>query len=75
MVSIKVEFGQNLADIAMQYYGSIEGWVQVATDNELSLTEELVPGSTIYLRDEQIIDRQIVTYYAKKETVVATENQ
>ena len=59
----------------MQYYGSIEGWVQVATDNNLSLTEPLTQGQPILLQDEQIIDRQVVTYYAKNETIIATDNQ
>ena len=76
MVSIKVEPGQTLVDIALQYYGSAEGWVQVAVDNGVSLTEDLLPDHpTLLLRDEQIIDRQIVTFYAQNQTIVATDNQ
>jgi len=74
MVSIRVETGQTLVDIALQYYGNTEGWVQVAIDNGLSLTEEELP-ETVMLRDEMVIDRQIVTFYAQNQTIVATDNQ
>ena len=75
MVSIKVRVGQTLADIAMQYYGSIAGWVQIALDNDLSLTDALEPEQIVMLRDEMILDRQVVTFYAQNETIVATDNQ
>ena len=74
-INIKPKPGQTLADLALQYYGSIEAWVQIASDNGISLTEELDINKDIVLRDENIINRQVVSFYARKETIVATDNQ
>ena len=47
MDTIAVSPGQNILDIAVQEYGSIEGILQLRKDNGFSFTEDITPGQTI----------------------------
>ncbi|OSZ79264.1 hypothetical protein CAP35_13705 [Chitinophagaceae bacterium IBVUCB1] len=44
---VTVRHGQSMIDIALQYYGSINGVWDVAKLNDLSITEQLKAGQTL----------------------------
>ena len=52
---------QNLADIAVQQYGTIEAVVQLAFENDMSITDELEAGAEL----------EEVTYSGKKNDIVS----
>lgn len=61
-MEVKVKPGQTIYDLALQEYGSIEGVVIIAQENDLDLEEDLVEGSTIRINSNPI-DQSIVNYY------------
>lgn len=65
MRNIEVKEGQNLFDVALQYYGSAEGVIKLLEDNpSLSLESVLVAGENLTVIQEP--DKQaIVDYYSK----------
>lgn len=52
---------QNLADIAVQQYGTLEAVVQLAFENNMSITDELEAGSEL----------EEVVYTGKKNDIAA----
>lgn len=71
-MKIYVQEGQNILDIALQYYGKVEGAIPIAETNNLTVTEILEAGQAIELDDAQVIDRIIVDYYAKGNVKINT---
>lgn len=67
---IKVLKGQSVIDIAIQELGSVEGVYTLATQNGISITDELVPGQEIQLPNIQ--NKSISAYYANKAIKPAT---
>ncbi len=75
MQAIIVKEGQNIFDIALQYYGAAEGVVKLLEDNQsLSLESVLVSGMVLMINQEP--DKQaIVDYYEKfKHSVISGKN-
>ncbi len=62
MSKVVVIQDQTLFDIAIQEYGSVEGVIQLAVDNDISITEVLSPGMALDISVEPI-DVDIVSYY------------
>lgn len=69
-MTIKARSNQNLIDIALQEYGSVEGLVDLAMRNGKSITDLLQIGETLQLGEPTNAD--IVKFYADKEIKVAT---
>lgn len=57
-----VKVGQNIWDIAMQKYGSIEGVFDIITKNNLSLSDELKQGAFLKTSNK-IINKTVADYY------------
>jgi len=75
---MKVLQGQTLIDIAVQELGSAEAAYGLAVLNNLSVTDELVPGQELQL--PTVTNRSISDYYNNKgikpatsETVIITD--
>lgn len=66
---IVVQQGQSLKDVALQYYGSIEGWWKVADLNSLSLTAKVKPGTVLLVDD---VTNETTKYLAAGKHVPAT---
>lgn len=47
MENISVSPGQNIVDIAIQEYGSIEGIKDIRELNDFSFTQDIVPGQKL----------------------------
>ncbi|MDR1718060.1 MAG: hypothetical protein LBS20_19660 [Prevotella sp.] len=59
-----VTSGQNLFDISMHIYGSIEGIVDLMMNNSgLSLADELKAGDELVFTDDFIINKDVVSYF------------
>ena len=63
---------QNILDLAIQEYGSIEGLLELAKENNLSLDEDMVAGSVLSVDESKIINLPLVNYFKEKEIVIAT---
>lgn len=71
MRSVVAHRNQSLLDIAIQEYGSVEAVVDIAMENDLSITDPLTPGQVILIPGDPI-DSDIVTYYANRNIKPAT---
>ena len=58
---MKVQDGQNLADIAIQEYGSLEALVDLACENGISVTSSLKAGKDLKI-PKRYYDRQMMQY-------------
>ncbi len=67
---ITVDQGQCSLDIALQYGGHAEAAVSLALKNNISITDELPPGSV--LQNPDVIDKQVVAYFDRYKFVPAT---
>ncbi len=47
MKEVTVKVGQNSCDITLQEYGNFEAIFDIVLDNNISITENLVPGSKL----------------------------
>ncbi|PIB28923.1 hypothetical protein BFP77_08375 [Maribacter sp. 4U21] len=61
-----------MTDLAVQTYGRPEAAVQMALDNDQSLTDELVPGAELLEVEFENPKTEITAFYSKKEIYPAT---
>ncbi len=72
MRGIVVREWQNIIDVCIQEYGSIERLVKLCVDNGLALDDELEAGQVILIDDSAIARKGIVEYFRKKGIKVCT---
>ncbi len=74
MKKIIVKEGQNLMDIALQYYGSVEATRQVIFDNpEIAQANfHLFSGQVLLIDENKIVNREVVAYYESIDYEVNT---
>ncbi len=65
---------QNILDIAIQEFGTVEACVAIAFANGKSITEELVPGQEIKLPADAPTNADIQKYYTQNQLKPATAN-
>lgn len=58
---MKVQDGQNLADIAIQEYGSLEALVDLAAENGISVTTDLKAGQELTI-SKRFYNKQMMSY-------------
>lgn len=79
MKAINVINYQSIFDIALLAYGNLEGVVSLCLENNLSLTDELVPGQTIKVPEYAESKTEIVKYFEDRNinpaTAITTEQQ
>lgn len=64
MGSYRVIAGQNVYDVALHVYGSVEGVTDLLVNNEsLSLDEDLRAGDVLFYTDGYRINDEVVAYY------------
>lgn len=64
MGSYKVIAGQNIYDVALHVYGSVEGITDLLANNEsLSLDDDLRAGDVLFYTDGYRINKEVVAYY------------
>lgn len=68
----RVIAGQNIFDVALHLYGSIEGIVDLMMNNpDLSLATVLTVGQELVYTDDFVIDADVVAYNAARSIVPA----
>lgn len=68
----QVLHNQTLVDIAIQYNGFASNAFELAYNNELSITSELMPGQNIEVSQSTSIDADVVNYFLSKKQTIAT---
>lgn len=68
---ITVQHGQLMVDVALQYYGKIEGILDIAKKNGISMTDKIFPGQQLVVED---IQNETTRYLAKYGHVVAASD-
>lgn len=71
---VQVQNRQTLSDIAIQVYGTIAGIVELAEINDVSITDELQPG-TLLECPEEIYDRYLQNFVRYRKVQPATDGQ
>jgi hypothetical protein len=72
-MEIKVLDGQDLLDIAIQQYGTVEAVFEIAAANGLSITNTPETTATFRIPDA-VTNAKVVKYYADNRIVPATGN-
>lgn len=76
MITYTAQEGQNLFDIALQLYGSVEALRQLIFDNPQIATANFTvfAGDIFMIDDTKIVDynKEIAEYYAQNSYIVTT---
>lgn len=72
MRSINIGEGQTLIDVAMQHLGDASRVFEIMELNELGLTDEPAPGTTLLIPDVAVDRQYVVDAFAKKGLVPAS---
>lgn len=71
MSKVKVISNQNLLDIALQEYGSVEGVINLVVANNRSITDDLFAGDELII-DADPVDQLMLDFYRKNQIKPAT---
>lgn len=65
MKEIRVKEGQNLLDVALQYYGSVEAVRQLIFDNPIISENNftLIVGQKLLIDESKILNKEVVAYF------------
>jgi len=73
MRQVIVQQGQTIVDIALQEYGSVEGLFALLEANQtLDLDSQLEPGQKVLVREEDVVNSDIVNYYQRNNISVVS---
>lgn len=64
---------QNQFDLAVQVFGTVEAVFDVAINNDLGITDTLIPGSDLIVEESEDVNEPIQAYYSKNELKPATD--
>jgi hypothetical protein len=67
---VTVEQGQNMLDVALQHCGNTSAAFAIAKLNGLSLTDDLIAGSSLIIPD--VVEPAMVQYLSDNNIVPAT---
>ncbi|WP_373701558.1 hypothetical protein [Porphyromonas loveana] len=70
---MKTQDRQNFIDVVLMAAGSVEGVVKLAIRNNLSPTQALYPGRELIVHSDDIVDSNVVQWYAVQGVFPATE--
>ncbi len=73
MKTIKVQDGQNILDIALQYYGDAAAVVRVAQENNIAVTQVLTSGQLLKIGEPT--NKVISQYFEDRKKVINTDTQ
>jgi hypothetical protein len=72
---MKVVYGQNIIDVAIQEYGKAEAIFELAQANGLSLSEIMDVGQSLGIDANNIQDLEIVQFFKERNFIVVTGNE
>lgn len=65
MAEIIVQAGQDLYDVCLQYYGSLDFYLTLVQDNNLNVDSQLVGGQKLTVSDVIVGDSRVTDKYNK----------
>lgn len=71
-MTVTVQNRQTLSDIAIQVYGDIRGVTLIAQANNISITDNLTPGTELDC-PEVVLDQYLQNWVTKRHITPATE--
>ncbi len=74
-MKVEVLHNQTFLDIAVQYTGDVSNAYEIAYANGLSISDELVPGSSLTIPNEVKVNTDIQVYFNAKLIKPATKVQ
>jgi hypothetical protein len=66
--------GQNVYDMAIQYYGDVMAVLDFCRLNGLTLDSDLIPGATYQIDSTAVRNSKLVQFFERKGHTVATED-
>jgi len=63
---------QSFIDFVLHHTGTLDDALKIASANQMSLTDKLVPGTVLFLPDDCVINTTIRDYFYNKNWVPAT---
>lgn len=72
MRRIAIRDNQNLLDIAIQEYGTVNNLIELARVNSISVTDVLVSGENLQITPSIVSDENIKKYYKSENIIPAT---
>lgn len=72
MIEVKVRHRQTLSDICLQVYGTLDGIVALARENDIPISGELEPGTVLTCPDVAY-DNYMQKYVRSNDIIPATE--
>lgn len=70
--NVKVYKDQNVVDLALQEYGSVEGLIKLSKRNDLDIDEDPAPGNIIKIETTEVVMADVRTFYKNKNFKVST---
>jgi hypothetical protein len=64
--------GQNLIDVALQEYGSIDGLLKLCNDNNIAIGQNVNPGTSLIIDSNSVLLKKQVINYRNKGIKPAT---
>jgi hypothetical protein len=71
MPATAIKRHQTIVDFAVQHVGSIDGWLQVALSNVLSLTDDVQAGTQLEIGE--IINNKVATFFIQSGNEIASK--
>lgn len=68
----KVLHNQSLLDFVLQHCGTLESLIEIAWQNNISASNDIVPGTLLTIPENSIFDDKIVSFYQSRGVVPAT---
>lgn len=74
-MKIIVQDSQNVFDIAIQFYGSIEALPLLLEDNGLVPDDVIEKGTELIIQEDIVFDKTVLAIYKRDGVVVATGSE
>lgn len=71
-MKIIVLANQNLFDLSLQLFGDVRAVFDLALENNLSITEDLIPGEILNISGSSNINIDVKAYFSNKKYHIAT---
>ncbi len=74
-MKIVVKDSQNVFDIAIQFYGSMEGLPLLIVDNGLKPDSIVEKGTELIIQEDLVIDKTVLSIFKRDGVLVATGSE
>lgn len=67
MSKVTIKYNQSVVDLGVQVFGSVEAIMELAFENDISLTEELTEGEELIIPGYKTDTTEIMNFYNKHQ--------